>query len=270
MNCITKILSISLIVLCSCAGPCGNKPSREPYEGFEWKELYGAGLRLWAQSGDDVRLLADPSIPGIVMVRNGAAAPKTLIRVYDLPENGIDGLIPVLESSDGLTGAQISCRFSELDSGRKGVRRFVLVPDSGSGPDMEDCLGGGCLELHESVPGKAVFMDTGQDAGLYDECSVVFSEKDGRREDELITMSGTLRIGHEVRSFVPDGSGEDFWIVDKTGTLSGKYDALTGGVKNGKAVSAKLRLEYNGKWDDGFAAEYDGVYFVREVVALSL
>ena len=42
------------------------------------------------------------------------------------------------------------------------------------------------------------------------------------------------------------------------------------GQKNGKPVKATLRLEYNGKWDDGFAAEYDGTYLVREVVELKV
>ena len=45
-------------------------------------------------------------------------------------------------------------------------------------------------------------------------------------------------------------------------------DDETGGQKNGKPVKATLKVEYNGKWDDGFAADYDGVYLVREVLRL--
>ena len=56
--------------------------------------------------------------------------------------------------------------------------------------------------------------------------------------------------------------------MDKTGRLEHMYDDATGGQKNGKPCRATLKVEYNGKWDDGFAAEYDGVYFVREVIAL--
>lgn len=285
MNSIARNICMFLLVLCSCAGPGGNKPSREPYEGFEWKELSGAGLWLWAQSNEEIRLLADPSLPGIVMVRNGAAAPRPLIRVFDLPGKDINGLIPVLENTEGWDKSQ-TCRFSEVDSGRKGVRRYVLVPDGEyaaeitelmkSEPVPSTCSGWGVgnsgnryFEVHESSPFKAIFMEIGQEAPLYDEGSVVFSEKEGRKEDELCTMSGTLRIGHEVRSFMPDGSDKEFWIVDRTGTLVEMYDQLTQGVKNGEAVSAELRLEYNGKWDDGFAADYDGVYLVREVQTLS-
>ena len=79
-------------------------------------------------------------------------------------------------------------------------------------------------------------------------------------------LSGILTIGHEVRSFKPEGSDDEFWIVDKTGKLSDEYDKVTGGIKNGKPTSATLKLEYQGKWDDGFAAEYCGVYFVKEVI----
>lgn len=97
-----------------------------------------------------------------------------------------------------------------------------------------------------------------------DTCSNVF-EKVG-----LQTMTGTLCIGHEVRSFRPENEDSEYWIVDKTDSLNEKYDSLTGGQKNGKPVKAVLKLEYAGKWTDGFAAEYDGVYFVREIVSLEL
>ena len=126
------------------------------------------------------------------------------------------------------------------------------------------------FEIHENHPDKAVFVEIGQDAPLFDENSIEFTEQGvlDPSSDILYTMSGTVRIGHEVRSFQPANSDEEFWLVDKTGTLNAMYDELTGGVKNGKPVEATLKLEYNGKWDDGFAAEYSGVYFVREVISL--
>lgn len=77
---------------------------------------------------------------------------------------------------------------------------------------------------------------------------------------------GEVCIAHEVRSFRPSGSNKEYWLVDKTGTLTDIYDRKTGGQKNGKPLRMKLKLEYQGKWDDGFAAEYDGVFFVREVL----
>lgn len=123
------------------------------------------------------------------------------------------------------------------------------------------------FEVHDSHPDKAIFVEIGQDAPLFDENSISFTD-DTCETDVLLVQEGFLTIGHEVRSFRPDGSDEEFWIIDKTGRLAGMYDKVTGGMKNGKPVKVRLKLEYNGKWEDGFAAEYAGVYFVREVLAV--
>lgn len=88
------------------------------------------------------------------------------------------------------------------------------------------------------------------------------------QEDSLVTLSGMVRLGHEVRSFQPENSDKEFWIVDKSGQLEEKYNKLTGGNKNGKPVKATLKLKYDEQWEDGFAAEYDGVYLVSEVIQL--
>lgn len=39
-------------------------PSREAYEGFQWQTVTGAGLRLWAQCNENLRIVTDASIPG--------------------------------------------------------------------------------------------------------------------------------------------------------------------------------------------------------------
>lgn len=80
--------------------------------------------------------------------------------------------------------------------------------------------------------------------------------------------AGQYASGMKCDRSVPDGSDMEFWVVDKTGRLNEAYDKITGGIKNGKPAHATLKVEYNGKWDDGFAAEYSGVYFVREVIAI--
>ena len=54
----------------------------------------------------------------------------------------------------------------------------------------------------------------------------------------------------------------------KTGKLYTLYDQVTKGTKNGEPIKATLKVEYNGKWKDGFAASYAGVYFVREIISL--
>lgn len=80
------------------------------------------------------------------------------------------------------------------------------------------------------------------------------------------TLEGELVIGHEVRSFTPKGCKEDYWIIDRSGTLEQMYDEAAGGVKSGKSVNATIRLEYLGKQQDGFAADYPGAFLVKEIV----
>lgn len=264
-------------------------PSRKAYDGFEWKELSGAGLKLWYQANDNVRLIADSSLPGIVMVRNGDSSPHKVIQVFNLPNKSINDVIDVLKKSRGWDDTQ-TCKFKEVESGRNGIRKFFMVPDGDYAKKIDSeikvspvpstCNGWGIgnsgtryFELHDANPNKAIFIEIGQDAPLFDETSIQFYSTEfsaaKKSFDELYTLSGTLCIGHEVRSFKPEGCDEEFWIVDKTGRLNDVYDKVTNGVKNGKPVQATLKLEYNGVWDDGFAAEYSGGYFVREVLSVN-
>lgn len=298
-------LLLSVLGLCACTGTgkknlagdvhktdsvqLEQKMSLQPaFEGFEWTELSGSGLRLMAQRSEEIRLLADPSLPGIVMVRKGDAVPHRVIQVFSLKNQDINDVIGLLEDSGGWDKSQ-TCRFREVESGRTGVRRYMLVPDGEyakkidglmrRGPVSETCNGWGSgnvgsryFEVYDSHPDKAVFVEIGKESPLFDAGSITLTDKSDNgtplSSDLLYTLHGVLRLGHEFFSFVPEGNDEEFWIIDKTGVLDNQYDRLTQGTKNGKPVNATLRLEYNGKWDEGFAAEYAGVYFVREVVGL--
>ena len=81
-------------------------------------------------------------------------------------------------------------------------------------------------------------------------------------------VKGQLIIGHEVRSFVPEGDSIDYWIYDDSDELYQKYDELTKGTKNGKPVSVELEVVDMGKAEDGFAAEYTSVYEVVKVLSM--
>lgn len=87
---------------------------------------------------------------------------------------------------------------------------------------------------------------------------------------QTLSLKGTLVIGHEVRSFTAEGDSVEYWIVDKSGQLEQQYDALTNGVKNGTPVYAELEVTDMGKSDEGFAADYAGVYHVVKVDTLRL
>lgn len=274
------------------AAETDKSPSRKAYDGFVWKNLSAVGLNLWAQSNDDIRLIGDSSLPGIVMVRKGDMSPHMLIRIFDLPNNDINDVIKTLEASDNWDKSQ-TCKFKEVESGRKNIRRFVLMPDGAYAAEIEKqmkqepvpapCNGWGVgnsgkryFEIHESHPDKALFLEIGQDAPLFDENSIVFSDlaecsnsdDSACSKDELYVLNGTLCIEHEVRSFKPDGCDDEFWIVDKTGHLKETYDKMMNASTKNKPLYATLKVEYNGKWDTGFAADYTGVYFVREVLSV--
>lgn len=267
--------------------PDSLKPSRQPYEGFVWDEVRGAGLRLLAQRNGSMRVMADPSLPGMVLVRDGSASPVRLIQVFDIGGGGISVLTDTLSARGELPVGE-TCRFRKIDSGRAGVSRYILVPHgdyaahvdsvSALGPVPSTCGGWGVgnsgmryFETYDSSPSKSVFVEIGQEMPLFDEKSIILADtgSDAISRDVLYTLEGILRMGHEVRSFVPSGSDKEYWVADKTGKLGGMYDRVTGGKKNGSPVRAVLKLEYGGRRGDGFAGQYDGVWLVREVVGVA-
>ena len=73
---------------------------RKAYDGFTWATLSGAGIKLRAQSNQEIRLMIDPSISGVVMVRNGDTSPRMLIQIFDLPNNDINDVINSLSKSE--------------------------------------------------------------------------------------------------------------------------------------------------------------------------
>lgn len=75
-----------------------NEPTRKAYDGFVWKKISGAGLTLWVQENENIRLIADPSLPGISMVRKGDKAPHMLIQVFHLSNKDINDVIRTLEN----------------------------------------------------------------------------------------------------------------------------------------------------------------------------
>lgn len=87
--------------------------------------------------------------------------------------------------------------------------------------------------------------------------------------DSVVTVRGRLTIAHEVRSFTAEGDSVEYWVVDKSGDLIPRYTEVTGDdAKLGGTVYAELEVEPRGYSDEGFAAEYAGVYWVRRVVSV--
>lgn len=86
--------------------------------------------------------------------------------------------------------------------------------------------------------------------------------------DSLVTLRGRVVLAHEVRAFTPEGDTTEYWIVDRSGALERAYDSVTGGQKNGKPAWAGLKVRYKGPSEEGFAAEYEGVFEVEEVISV--
>ena len=79
-------------------------------------------------------------------------------------------------------------------------------------------------------------------------------------------LKGKLSLGHESHCFSPDGSNKVFWIYKRGEDLEKRYYELTKGEKPYTSIYAVLKVIDKGKAEDGFAADYDGVYEVVSVL----
>lgn len=88
-------------------------------------------------------------------------------------------------------------------------------------------------------------------------------------DDSISVVTGKLVIGHEARSFVIDGDSAEYWFIDRSGTVQQEYERIVpDGIKNYTPVRVEMKVKYLGKSDEGFAAEYDGVYEVLELLKM--
>lgn len=88
-------------------------------------------------------------------------------------------------------------------------------------------------------------------------------------DDSISVVTGKLVIGHEVRSFVMDEDSVEYWFIDRSGTVQQEYERVVpDGIKNYIPVRVEMKVKYLGKSDESFAAEYDGVYEVLELLKM--
>lgn len=85
-------------------------------------------------------------------------------------------------------------------------------------------------------------------------------------EQETKILKGELTIGHEVRAFTPCWGDIDYWVIDKTGTMLKLYEALTEGKAKYTPIFVEIEIVDKGKSDDGFAADYEGVYEIVRIL----
>ena len=88
--------------------------------------------------------------------------------------------------------------------------------------------------------------------------------------DGVKEVEGTMRLGHEVRAFTDNKDQKEYWLLDKSGTLEKAYqEAIHSRIMNYQPVRAKLKVQPRKKSEDGFAAEYDGTYEVKQILTLT-
>lgn len=90
-----------------------------------------------------------------------------------------------------------------------------------------------------------------------EECG--FSASPGKR------LQGVVTIAPEVRTFRPEGTTTDYWIIDKSGYLQARYEEAK--VPEWK-VEAELELKEVSNPTAEFAKNYAGTYEVMKVLSL--
>ncbi len=166
-------------------------PSRQAEKGFKWEVVKGAGMKFRAQTNGRIRVVTDDSLRGAKIEWNDSVKTyRPVIRVFSIRNMNIDDVIPQLKKLPTWTDS-LTCGFRKTNSDRQGVSRYVLVPTGDyaastdslgkTEPIPSTCNGWGIgnsgmryFEIHDSRPDKALFVEIGQDAPLFDEQSIVF------------------------------------------------------------------------------------------------
>lgn len=256
------------------------------YEGFHWEKIQGAGLRITAQCNDQIRIVTDASLPGARIertVQGEKQLSEAIIRIFSLPGSDISSLLPQLKDTPRSGGAEpwdetATCAFVETESHRSGVKRYELRLTGEAAQAMQKrgqhepipstCGGWGTgnsgmryFEVFDRHPDQAVFVEIGQDVPLFDPASIQLF-------DSLFTVKGSLCIGHEVQSFVAEGDTTAYWIQDPSGELIRRYADITGAqAKPYEQIYVELRVQDLGVGYDGFAADYPGIYQVKQIIS---
>ena len=137
-------------------------------------QVKGCGLSFWAQQNDQIRIMVDPAIPGVVMVREGDAVPHRVMQLFSLKNRSINDVINSLRQQPGWDETQ-TCAFKEIKSPRSGVHRYVLIPSGDYARKVEQVM------KQEPVPSTCNGWGTGNSGMRYFE---VFYDKRGEYEYE--------------------------------------------------------------------------------------
>jgi hypothetical protein len=169
-----------------------NMPKREAYPGFVWEKVSGAGIEFWAQRSKEFSVGISGTLPGAFVEKQVDGSPVALglvIQVFHLKNQKIEDVFEVLQEDENWNQAD-ACVFHKIDCKRKGVTRYELRPSGESlkayqkqaeeGPVTNTCVIWGSgnsgiryFEIHDTNKNKAIFIEVGQEAPLFDEESIV-------------------------------------------------------------------------------------------------
>lgn len=150
--------------------------------------MSGAGLDFWAQRSNDLHIITDDSLPGAVLVNSEGTRLQTLIQIFELKNNSINDVLPLLASQPGWD-TSLPCKFEKIESGKNDVTRYILIPDGMYADSIQSimlnepvpstCSGWGVgnsgmryFEIHTSHPDQALFIKIGQELTLFDEKTI--------------------------------------------------------------------------------------------------
>lgn len=185
-----QLISIFCFGLLCCGCSHINNAYREPYPGFHWKNFQGAGLSLKVQENEKIKFTSNADT---IFIKSKDGTTHPVIKIYDIKNNEINNLlttlkpIPELETNNNWFNIQ-NCEFTQVKQ-YNSSKIFILSPKNQAKIDMEKlspkepipytCGGYGVgnsgaryFITFNNLPNKAVFVEIGQDAPLFDETSI--------------------------------------------------------------------------------------------------
>ena len=193
-NILFALICITVSLLCcSCAQT--KSALREAYPGFIWKDFSGAGLTLKVQENPFIKFTSDSDTIYIKKYADNKQAVLTpVIRVYALKNNDINSLLSTLTPNNefNITNSWYklnNCEFIEIKQDNSVLQKYVLIPKGDAKVEMDNlspkepipytCGGYGVgnsgaryFVIFNDLPKKAIFVEIGQEAPLFDENSI--------------------------------------------------------------------------------------------------
>lgn len=193
MKIIMKKICLLLLTLLICGCTVSKKyPAREPYSGFSWKYFKTPDIELFVQESKEIKFAQKNGSIYICQKCKGEVG-KEVIRVFNYSGDDINNLKGVLVSKfppENSWDDIKNCKFKLAEKNGQ-YSKFLLVPQGSAYYEMYlmgqkepipyTCAGYGVgnsgmryFLLSSNVKNKAVFVEIGQEAPLFDENSIKF------------------------------------------------------------------------------------------------